>query len=77
MGLFAYYAQWISHYSYKIKPLITNYDFPLTGKALSSFTHLNSELVNVTLCVINEKDALTVETDASDVAISAILNQNN
>ena len=27
--------------------------------------------------VINEKDPLTVQTDASDVAISATLNQNN
>ena len=77
MGLFAYYAQWISHYSDKIKPLVINRVFPLKDQALSSFVNLKSELADVTLGVINEKDPLTIETDASDVAISATLNQNN
>ena len=77
VGLFAYYAQWISHYSDKIKPLVINRVFPLKDQALSSFVNLNSELADVTLGVINEKDPLTVETDASDVAISATFNQNN
>ena len=77
MGLFAYYAQWISYYSDKIKPLVINRVFPLKDQALSSFVNLKSELADVTLGVINEKDPLTVETDASDVAISATLNQNN
>ena len=44
---------------------------------MASFVDLKAELVNVTLGVINEKHSLTVETDASYVAISAILNQNN
>ena len=38
-----------------------------------TFVNLKSELADVTLGVINEKDSLTVET----VAISATLNQNN
>ena len=77
MGLFACYAQWISHYSDKIKPLVINRVYPIKDQALSSFVNLKSELADVTLGVINEKDPLTVETDASDVAISATLNQNN
>ena len=77
VGLSAYFAQWISHYSDKIKPLVINRVFSLKDQALSSFVNLKSELADVTLSVINEKDPLTVEIDASDVAISAILNQNN
>ena len=37
IGLFAYYAQWISQYSGKIKPLITINVFPLTSDVLASF----------------------------------------
>ena len=77
VGLFAYYARSILHHSDKIKPLVINRIFPLKDQALSSFVNLKSELADVTLGVINEKDPLTVETDASDVAISATLNQNN
>ena len=76
IGLFAYYAQWISHYSDKIKPLITNATFPLKDKALTSFSNLKSELINVSLEVIDENAPSVVETDASNVAISATLNQN-
>ena len=77
VGLFAYYAQWILHYSDKIKPLVINRVFPLKDQSLSSFVNLKSELADITLGVINEKDLLKVETDASDVAIFATLNQNN
>ena len=76
IGLFAYYAQWISHYSDKIKPLITNATFPLQDEALTSFSNLKSELINVSLEVIDENAPFVVETDASNVAISATLNQN-
>ena len=64
-------------YSDKIKPLVIIRVFPLKDQGLFSFIKLKSEFVDVTLGVINEKDPLTVETDASDVAISATLNQNN
>ena len=77
LGLFAYYAQWIGKYSDKIKPLINNSCFPLTGSALETFKLLKSELVDVSLGVIDEKEQFVVETDASNVALSATLNQNN
>ena len=47
IGLFAYYAQWISHYSDKIKPLITKVTFPLKDEALTLFSNLKSEMINV------------------------------
>ena len=77
VGLFTYYAQWIGKYSDKIKPLINNSCFPLTGSALETFKLLKSELAGVSLGVIDEKEQFVVETDASNVALSATLNQNN
>ena len=77
VGLFAYYAQWIGEYSDKIKPLINNCCFPLTDSALETFKLLKSELADVSLGVIDEKEQFVVETDASNVALSATLNQNN
>ena len=76
VGFFAYYAQWIAHYSDKIKPLVINKVFPLSDDALKAFNMLKSELASVSLGVLNENLPFVVETDASDVAISATLNQN-
>ena len=50
--------------------------FPLKDEALTSFSNLKSELINVSLEVIDENAPFLVETDASNVAISATLNQN-
>ena len=76
IGLFAYYAQWIAQYFDKIKPLIVNTIFSLRNEALSSFKNLKSELINVSLGVIDENAVFVDETDASNVAVSATLNQN-
>ena len=76
VGLFAYYAQWIERYSDKVKPLVSNTSFPLTENAMHAFEILKSELIDVSLMVINDKFPFVVETDASNVAISATLNQN-
>ena len=50
--------------------------FPLRNEALSSFKILKSELINVSLGVIDKNAVFVVETDASNVAVSATLNQN-
>ena len=60
----------------KIKPLIRNRCFPLSGKALKSFNLLKSELVTVFLGAI-ENATFVVEIDASDIAISATSNQKD
>jgi len=73
IGLFAYYAQWIFKYSDKIKPLIQNVSFPLDGDALKSLETLKKDLINVSLGVINEDEPFVVETDSSDVAVSATI----
>lgn len=77
VGMFAYYARWIPRYSDKIKPLVVAKDFPLSAEGLASFNTLKQNLAEVTLSVIDEDTPFTVETDASDIAISATLNQNN
>ena len=63
-------------YSDKIKPLLQNCTFPLSNEALKSFELLKSELGEVSLGVIDEKAPFLVETDASNIALSAIPNQN-
>ena len=77
VGLFAYYAQWISQYSDKVKPLLKNCTFPLSNHALKAFDELKAELAEVSLGVIDETAPFVVETDASNFALSATLNQNN
>jgi len=50
-------------------------NFPLSGDALDSFKLLKSELANVALHSIDELAPFVVDCDASDVAVSATLNQ--
>ena len=77
LGMFAYYARWIKDYSAKIKPLTeARVSFPLTPKAESSFESLRGELLQASLGCIDAHEPFTVECDASDFAIAAVLNQN-
>nr|VZI48276.1 unnamed protein product [Spirometra erinaceieuropaei] len=76
VGLFAYYSQWISHFSDKIHLLIHNRTFPLPLKVIEAFDALKEELAKATVATVRYDTPLVVETDASDVAIAATLNQN-
>ncbi len=75
IGLFAYYSSWIPMYSDRIRPLLEVTSFPISNKALTAFIELKAELVNSTLQTVDESVPFVVETDASDFAIAAILNQ--
>ena len=75
LGMFAYYAKWIPHFSDKIRPLVDSKTFPLDDDALVAFNSLKKELEQVTLCSIDESLSFVVECDASEVAVSATLNQ--
>ena len=75
LGMFSYYAKWISHFSDKIRPLVDTKSFPLSDSALSAFQLLKKEFGVVTLSSIDEDVPFVVECDASQVAISATLNQ--
>ena len=74
--MFACYAKWIPQFSDKIRPLADTTSFPLDKGALASFNALKDELARVTLSPIDEDIPFVVECDASDVAISASLNQD-
>ena len=76
MGMFAYYAKWIPRFSEKIRLLSETISFPLSDEALTAFNTLKKELGDVVLSPINEDAPYVVECDASEVTISASLNQN-
>ena len=53
LGLFSYYSQWINNFSAKIRPLISNIDYPLNCEALDAFNLLKRDIANATLRSIN------------------------
>ncbi|KAA3670819.1 uncharacterized protein DEA37_0001015, partial [Paragonimus westermani] len=71
VGIFAYYSNWISHFSDKIHNLIHNKIFPLPDRVKQTFEDLKRELENAAMVTINYQIPLAVETDASDTAIAA------
>ena len=75
VGMFAYYSKWISKFSDKIRPLTQNNVFPLPENALHAFQNLKVEIENAVVSTIDETIPFEVETDASDFAIAATLNQ--
>ena len=77
LGLFSYYSKWIPNYSAHIRPLVQSDSFPLSKDALNAFHVMKNKLSQATLQPIDEDLPFTVETDASDFAIAATLNQNN
>ena len=74
-GMFSYYSPWISNFSDKIHILTENNTFPLPPNVLQTFHKLKTELEAAVLVTIDPNLPLIVESDASDVAISATLNQ--
>ena len=73
--MFAYYAKWIPQFSEKFGPLANTTSFPLNKEGLASFNALKNKLACVALSPIDEDIPFVVECNASDVAISASLNQ--
>ncbi|XP_068237219.1 uncharacterized protein [Palaemon carinicauda] len=74
-GLFAYYAKWIPGFSDTIHPLVNTKTFPLSEPALAAFNSLKKQLMDVSLRAVDESLPFVVECDASEVAVSAVLNQ--
>ena len=75
LGLFAYYAKWIYQFSDKIRRLKQMSTFPLGETELTDFENLKQEIAKASLKSVDETMPFVVECDASDVAISATLNQ--
>ena len=75
-GMFSYYSKWIRNYSKKIHPLIRNTKFPLPPEVETTFQELKKEIASAALSSPDPNVPFVVETDASDYAIGATLNQN-
>ena len=75
LGLFAYYAKWIYQFSDKIHRLKQTTSFPLDDSILADFENIKKEIALASLQSIDESIPFVVECDASEVAISATLNQ--
>ena len=76
LGMFAYYAKWIPEFSDKARTLYKTKSFPLTSEALEAFANLKGLLGKATLSCIDYTKIFVVECDASDIAVSATLNQD-
>ena len=77
MSMFSYYARWLPKFSVKIKPLINAVEFPLSNEVEQALKLLKNDLATAALHVIDEDLPFVIETDASDNAVSATLNQEN
>ena len=75
VGLFSYYSKWIRDFSAKIKPLSSNYEFPMPQPAVDAFQVLKGEIEKSVVRSIDENVPFAVETDASNFAVAATLNQ--
>ncbi|KAK4326432.1 hypothetical protein Pmani_003034 [Petrolisthes manimaculis] len=75
LGLFAYYSPWIYNYSSKVSPLSSTTSFPVTKEAETAFHTLKQDIEKSVVRVIDESRPFEVETDASDVAVEAVLSQ--
>eukprot|EP00794_Sanderia_malayensis_P014587 gene14587-16090_t len=75
IGMFSYYSKWIPKFSEKIRLLIQNKQFPMSGSALQTFKQLKLDIENSIIYAIDDSIPFEVETNASDYAIAATLNQ--
>jgi len=76
LGLFSYYSQWIQRFSDRIKPIASCKSFPLPPPAVEAFESLKKTIEDAVVTIIDETTPFEVETDASEVALAATLNQN-
>ena len=75
LGFFAYYSQWIREYSNKVRPLSITTTFPASKEAEIAFQQLKRDIEGSVVTAIDEDLPFEVETDASESAIAATLNQ--
>ena len=75
VGLFSYYSKWISHFSDKIAPFVRCNSFPIKEDVVKAFNDLKIEIEKSAIRTVDESLPFVVETDASDIAFAAVLNQ--
>ena len=77
IGLFSHYSKYIPKFSDKIAPLVRAKNFPLSQEAVVAFENLKVTIENSVVQGVDESLPFEIETDASDIAIAAVLSQNN
>ena len=75
LGLFSHYSRWVKNFSEKIYPLSHSTKFPLSESENETFCQLKAEIAQCVLATPDCSIPFTIETDASDYAIGATLNQ--
>ena len=75
LGMFSHYSRWIPQFSDKIAPLLNVETFPLPSRAEQAFQELKIAVENSVVTAIDESLPFEVETDASDIALAAVLSQ--
>ena len=73
--LLSYYSQWIPRFSDRMKPINSCKTFPLSTDAVAAFESLKKIIEESVVTTVDESVPFEVETDASEVAIAATLNQ--
>ncbi|KAL0840676.1 hypothetical protein ABMA28_015872 [Loxostege sticticalis] len=77
LGMFAHYSKWIPNFSERIHSLSKTATFPLTIEQMECFNSLKNDIAKSSIHAIDENIPFTVETDASDHSIAAVLTQNS
>jgi hypothetical protein len=75
LGMFSYYSQWIPKFSDLFRPLVSANEFPLPYYAMNAFHSINKAIELSVVNIIDPNIPLVVETDASECAKAATLNQ--
>ena len=75
LGLFSYYSRWVEKFSDKVQPLIGNPEFPLSPSCAHAFEDLKKTISEACVVCPNREEVSVLESDASDFALSASLNQ--
>ena len=68
-------SQWISGFSDRISPINSCKTFPLSADAIAAFESLKKSIEESVVTAVDEELPFELETDASEVAIAATLNQ--
>lgn len=77
LGMFAHYSKWIPNFSERIHSLAKTATFPLTSEQSRCFESLKNDIAKSSIHAIDENVPFTVETDASEHSIAAVLTQES
>ena len=78
IGLAVYYAKWIPRFSQTMNPLFSalkRKELPLSAASVKAINTIKQQIKDAILYVADPLEELTITTDASAVAIGAILSQ--